>query len=79
MSRRWLPRLPRDDVPLPRRPYRDSALMYGALSVVVVAVALATGGGLARALVVAVGFFVVATAWSWWKFRDKLAQQRGRR
>ena len=29
-----------------------------------------TGGDLARAALVAAGFFVAATAWSWWRFRS---------
>jgi hypothetical protein len=65
-------------MPLPRRPYRDSAILYAILALVIVAFSLATGGGLAKALVVAAVFFLVATGWSWWRFRDKLAQ-RGRR
>jgi hypothetical protein len=58
---------------LPKRPYRDSALLYGALAVVVLVFALLTGGGVVRAVVVALAFFVCATAWSWWRFRQRLA------
>ena len=65
--------------PLPKRPYRDSVIFYAVLSALVVVVALLTGGGLLRAAVYAVVFFVVATAWSWWRFRDRLRQEEGRR
>jgi membrane protein implicated in regulation of membrane protease activity len=65
----------------PKHPYRDSALVYGALAVVVVLIALATGGGLARALITAAVVFVVATIWSWRTWRNRLrerAREEGR-
>ena len=78
-------------VPLPRRPYRDSVLFYAALAALIVGVAWATGGRVlpgdllrdpddgppqVGALLVAVVFFLVATAWSWWRFRRQLALAR---
>jgi membrane protein implicated in regulation of membrane protease activity len=56
----------------PKNPYRDSALVYGALAVLVVLIALATGGGLARALITASIVFVVATLWSWRTWRNRV-------
>ena len=56
----------------PARPLRDSAIVYGALAILIVLLAAVTGGGLVRALVIAVAFFVLATAWSWWRFRSRL-------
>ena len=38
-----------------------------------------TGGGLVRAVVVALVFFVLATAWSWWRFRERLQRDAERR
>ena len=67
-----------DDIPIPKRPYRDSAVFYGILSAIIVGVAAITGGDLAKAGFVAVGFFVVATAWSWWRFRQRLQRESGR-
>jgi hypothetical protein len=61
---------------LPKRPYRDSAIMYAALAAIVVAVAWGTGGALGRALIFGGGFFLVATSWSWWRFRQRIAAQR---
>ena len=61
--------------PLPRRPYRDSALLNGVLAVLLVVVAWATGGDVVRALVVGIAFFVAATAWSWWRFRRRIAEE----
>ena len=69
---------PRRDRPLPRRPYRDSAILYGALAAVVLVFSLITGSDLVRALIVAVAFFVAATAWSWFRFHQRLAE-KGRR
>ena len=57
-----------------RRPYRDAALAYSGLGVlvIVVVIGLVTGGGLARALVIGVVFFALATGWSWWRFRSRI-------
>jgi nicotinamide riboside transporter PnuC len=63
---------------LPRRPYRDSAIFYGALAVVIVVVAVATGGNLLEAILVALAAFILATGWSWWRFRERV-EGRGRR
>jgi hypothetical protein len=64
------------DLPVPKRPFRDSALFNFVLAAIVVVVAWVTGGDLARAIVIAVIFFAAATAWNWWKFRAKLEEQR---
>jgi hypothetical protein len=60
--------------PPPKRPYRDTVILYGALALVIVVVAWATGGSIGRALVFAAGFFVVATSWSFWRWRARLRQ-----
>ena len=71
------------DRPLPKHPYRDSAILYGALAVLVVVVAAATGGNLYKAILVAVAAFLVATGFSWWRWRERLrvkqAEQREQR
>ncbi len=77
--RRRRRRAPLFELPLPKRPYRDSALMNAVLSACLVLVAYLTGGRLERALVFAAGFFVVATAWSWWRFRARLEEERRER
>ena len=58
--------------PLPQRPFRDSAIFYGVLAAAIVGVSLLTGGGVAKAVVIAVAFFVLATGWSWWRFRSRM-------
>ena len=66
------------EIPIPKRPYRDSAIFYAILSAIIVGVAAITGGDLAKAGLVAAGFFVIATAWSWWRFRQRLQRESGR-
>jgi Flp pilus assembly protein TadB len=60
----------------PKHPYRDTFLVYGALAVIVVLVAWATGGGLARAVAVAAAFFVAATAWNTYRLRQRARERR---
>jgi membrane protein implicated in regulation of membrane protease activity len=60
---------------IPRRPYRDTVIVYAVLAAVVVIVAAATGGGIVRAVIVAAAFFLVATAFSWWRWRERLRSQ----
>ncbi len=64
-----------DDVPIPAHPYRDTALVYGVLSVLLVGLAWLTGGNPVRAILVAVSFFVITTAWSWWKFHGRIKRR----
>ena len=64
------------DLPVPKRPYRSSVIFYASLSAVIVAFAAVTGGDVGTAVVVAIAFFVVATAYSWWRFRARLRLQR---
>jgi membrane protein implicated in regulation of membrane protease activity len=73
-SRRW----PRED-PLPKRPYRDTALVFGGMAGAIVLAAWLTGGDLGKALVVAAVFFVAATAWSWRRWRERLRAEDARR
>jgi hypothetical protein len=60
---------------LPRRPFRDSAIFYGVLAVMIVVVTIVTDGGLVKGLAIAIGFFVIATGWSWWRFRQRLEER----
>jgi hypothetical protein len=59
----------------PSHPYRDSAIFYAFLACVIVGLALLTDGNLSRAILYAGVFFVLATGWSWWKWRQRLAEQ----
>jgi hypothetical protein len=73
-SRRWGP--PPD--PLPKRPYRDTALVFGGMAVAIVLVAWATGGDLVRAVLIAAAFFVAATGWGWRRWRERLRADSAR-
>ena len=64
---------------LPRRPYRDSVVLYGVMAVLLVLAAAATGGSLVRAVVIGAFFFVAATAWSWRRWRERLRDEERRR
>ena len=72
------PRRGDGDLPLPKHPYRDSALLNGVLALLLLVIAWATGGEVVRAIVVALVFFVVATGWSWWRFRRRIAESDAR-
>jgi hypothetical protein len=61
-----------DNRPIPDHPYRDTALVYAGMAVVLVIVASLTGGQALRAIVAAAIFFVIATAWSWRGFRKRI-------
>ena len=62
--------------PLPKRPHRDSVLLNLVLAGLIVLISWATGGDASRAVVFATLYFVVATAWAWWRFRQRLAKEQ---
>jgi Flp pilus assembly protein TadB len=67
----------KDDLPRSLHPFRDSAIIYACLAVLIVVVATLTGGGLGKAVAIAAAFFVGATAWSWWRVRRRPQQEHG--
>jgi hypothetical protein len=72
---RWESEAPR----LPKHPYRDTAILYAVLAGVIVLVSWLTGGSAGRAVVVAAFFFVLATAWSWSRFRTRIRDEARRK
>jgi membrane protein implicated in regulation of membrane protease activity len=62
------------DSPPPKHPYRDTLLVYGVFAVIVVLLAWATGGDMVRAIVVAALFYVAASAWSVYRWRERLRE-----
>ena len=66
----------RPDPRLPKRAYRDSMLLNVFLAALIVVISRATGGELGRAVVFATLYFVVATAWAWWRFRQRLSKEQ---
>ena len=74
---RWdMPERPEGERRLPKRPYRDTALVYGGMALVVVVIAIATGGDALYAVLIAGAFFVIATLWSWRNWRNRLRAER---
>jgi 4-hydroxybenzoate polyprenyltransferase len=62
-------------LPVPRHPYRDSAIFHSVLGLLLLGVAWLTGGDLAKAAVVAALYVVVAIGWSWYRFRQRLERE----
>jgi Na+/melibiose symporter-like transporter len=59
------------DLPTPSRPYRGSAMLHAVLALVILVVAMVSGGDLVKAVLVAGAYFVIATAWVWFRFRQR--------
>jgi Flp pilus assembly protein TadB len=53
------------------RPYRDSALVYAFFGLIVIVLAIVTGGHVLWAVVAAIGAFVLATGWTWRNLRKR--------
>ena len=70
--RRW--EMPEE--PLPRHPYRNTVIFHLVLAGALVLVAWLTAGGIRRAVGVAIGYFVLATAYSWWRWRQRINDER---
>jgi hypothetical protein len=56
---------------MPRHPYPDSAVFYALLVVILVGVTALTGGDVRRSVYIGVALFVVATGYSWCRWRDR--------
>ncbi len=59
-----------------KHPYRDTMIVYGALAIVIVVIAAATGSDVGKAVVIAALFYVAATAWSLASWRRRLRKRR---
>ena len=64
-----------EERPVPKRPYRDTALVYAGFAVVIVVFATITGGSFLRALAYAAGFWVLATGYGIWRWRARLREE----
>ncbi len=62
---------------IPKHPYRDSAAIYAVLAAVVVGLTAATGGDVPRSIGIAAVLFVGATAYSWWRWRQRITRGEG--
>ncbi len=61
--------------PKPKRPVRDSAILYAVFAVLFVVITFVTDGDVLLAIPLAAGCFVLATAYSWWRFRQPDAKR----
>ena len=60
---------------MPQGAFRKTAIFYAVLACVVVGFGVITGNDLTQTIVIAVIFFVIATGYSWWRFRQRLARE----
>jgi membrane protein implicated in regulation of membrane protease activity len=60
---------------MPKHPYRDTAVVFGAMALVIPVVAWLTHGNVGQAAVVGALFFVVATGWNWSRYRERQKRQ----
>ena len=63
------------DLPPPKNPVRDTLLVYGALSLIIVLISWLTGGSVGRAVMIAAFFFVVASGWTIFRFRSRARRE----
>lgn len=55
----------------PKSPVRDTLVVYGVLSLIILLVAWLTGGSLGRALIIVPVFYVIASAWTIQRLRAR--------
>jgi hypothetical protein len=68
------PRVPAP--PLPKHPYGYSLLLNLALASLLFLFSWVLGGNKADSIFYATAFFVVGTAWTWYRLRRRLARER---
>jgi Flp pilus assembly protein TadB len=59
-----------------KKPFRDSALVYGSFALIVIVIAVVTGGRILWAVVLALGAFMFAMLWTWRSLRGREEQRR---
>jgi hypothetical protein len=64
------------EIPPPKNPNRDTLLVYGGLSLVIVLISWLTGGSVPKAAGVAAVFFLVASSWTMYRFRVRARAAR---
>ena len=66
----WGIGLPPDPAPaLTKHPYRHAAIAHGILALIIAVLGWATSSHVSRTLLMAVGYFVLATGWTWSRYR----------
>ena len=73
MRKSFLGFLSHSDPPpaLTKHPYRHAAIAHGTLAVVILGFGWATSSPVGRTALMALGYFVVATSWTWWRYREQ--------
>jgi hypothetical protein len=61
--------------PVPGHPYRDTAAFYAVLAGIVIGVTALTSGDIRRSVIIAVALFFGATAYSWWRWYQRIHQE----
>ena len=79
MSRQRRLRWGMQEVPPTKHPYRDTALVYGVLAVLLVLFAWVTGGPVGRAVVIAAAAWAAATLWGIVRQRQRLQREAAER
>ncbi len=64
------------DLPAPPHSYRGAATVHLILALVILVVAAITGGDPVRAVLAAAAYFLLATGWSWFRFRQRASRER---
>jgi 4-hydroxybenzoate polyprenyltransferase len=60
---------------LPKHPFRDSAIFYAVLAGAVIGFGLLTSNELLETVLIAAAFFVIATGYSWRRFRQRVQRE----
>ena len=60
---------------LSKHPYRHAAITHGALATIIAALGWATSAHIGRTMLMALGYFVLATSWTWWRYRVRVRRE----
>jgi 4-hydroxybenzoate polyprenyltransferase len=63
----------------PRRLFRDSAILYGALALIVLVLGLVLGRNVVWTIALALGSFLLATSYSWWSIKRRAEAEESNR
>jgi membrane protein implicated in regulation of membrane protease activity len=60
---------------IPKRPFRDSAILYGVLAVILFVAGVAVGRGVVNSLIAAIAIFALTTSYAWWRFQRRIDRE----
>ena len=64
--------------PMPKRPFRDSAILYGVLAAILLVAGIVSGRGVVGSVIVAFAVFAVATSYAWWRFQRRIDRKQAK-